>query len=253
MRFAILASCRSIALSSFSTLRRSAPVSPSTADAATPDPAPAAAAGASRAAARRRRYSSTPPGRCRSPPFSIAYCWSVTRSMRYRSCETTNRVPGHESSRSSSAASMSVSRSLEGSSRISTFGSPRSTSSNCSRRFCPPDRSRTGVDSSDERNPSRSSSWVGLSSLPPETYEVFCSARTSRTRTSAYWSSSVRRWLSTATCTVLPRLTRPDVGCTAPDTRPSSVDLPTPLGPRMPVRSPGAMRHSMSFSTGPSP
>ena len=56
-------------------------------------------------------------------PSRIAYCWSVTRSMRYRSCETTRSVPGQESSRSSIAASMSVSRSLVGSSRISTFGS----------------------------------------------------------------------------------------------------------------------------------
>src|SRR6218665_2897040 len=60
----------------------------------------------------------------------IAYCWSVTRSTRYRSCETTMRVPGQESSRSSIAASISVSTSLVGSSRINTFGSATSTSRN---------------------------------------------------------------------------------------------------------------------------
>ena len=45
----------------------------------------------------------------------------------------------------------------------------------------------------------------------------------------------------------LPRLTVPLVGLTVPVTRPSSVDLPAPLTPRTPVRSPGAMRHSMSL------
>ena len=34
-----------------------------------------------------------------------------------------------------------------------------------------------------------------------------------------------------------------------PETRPSSVDLPAPLTPRMPVRSPGAIRHSTGCST----
>ena len=56
-----------------------------------------------------------------------------------------------------------------------------------------------------------------------------------------------------ATFTVLPRFTRPDVGTTSPETSPSSVDLPAPLTPRMPVRSPGAMRHSTSCSTSVSP
>ncbi|MGH3291457.1 MAG: hypothetical protein ACRDP7_06600, partial [Trebonia sp.] len=34
---------------------------------------------------RRRRYSSMPPGKWRSRPLRIAYCWSVTRSRKYRS------------------------------------------------------------------------------------------------------------------------------------------------------------------------
>ena len=66
-------------------------------------------------AARSRRYSSTPPGTCRRRPSRIAYCWSVMRSSRYRSWEMTMSVPGHESSRSSIAASMSESTSLVGS------------------------------------------------------------------------------------------------------------------------------------------
>ena len=57
-------------------------------------------------------------------------------------------------------------------------------------------------------------------------------------------------WSSIASCTVLPRLTRPLSGVTVPAIRPSSVDLPAPFAPRMPVRSPGPMRHSTSRSTG---
>ena len=67
------------------------------------------------------------------------------------------------------AASMSVSRSLEGSSRINTLGSSSRMSSNCRRRFCPPERSLTGVLSCAEENPSRSRSWVGVISLPSVT------------------------------------------------------------------------------------
>ena len=48
---------------------------------------------------------------------------------------------------------------------------------------------------------------------------------------------------------VLPRLILPAVGWRLPATRMSSVDFPAPLMPRMPVRSPGAIRHVTSFST----
>ncbi len=53
--------------------------------------------------------------------------------------------------------------------------------------------------------------------------------------------------------TVEPVLTRPAVGWRSPATRDSSVDFPDPLAPRMPVRSPGAMRHSTSSRTCLSP
>ena len=48
------------------------------------------------------------------------------------------------------------------------------------------------------------------------------------------------------TCTVLPRLTRPSVGSRVPQISPSSVDLPAPFAPKMPVRSPGAIRQVTS-------
>ena len=67
-------------------------------------------------------------------------------------------VPGQPSSRSSTAASMSTSRSLPGSSRISTLGSSSRISISASRRRWPPDRSRIGSFMSAFVNPSRSSS-----------------------------------------------------------------------------------------------
>ena len=48
-------------------------------------------------------------------------------------------------------------------------------------------------------------------------------------------------------------MTRPLVGCSVPETNPSRVDLPAPFTPRMPVRSPGAMRQVTSRSTDRSP
>ncbi|SIM50464.1 Uncharacterised protein [Mycobacteroides abscessus subsp. abscessus] len=73
---------------------------------------------------------------------------------------------------------------------------------------------------------------------------------TSETRSSATSSSSSSCWVRVAMRTVVPRLTLPSVGCTAPVTRPRSVDLPAPLTPRIPVRSPGAIRQVTSRSTG---
>ena len=92
---------RDSCLSSRATALRASRSSP--ADAAGPAPAPAADPAAraastdvaDRAAARRSRYSSTPRGSieiCPSP--SSAHVESVTRSRKYRSCETTTRVPG---------------------------------------------------------------------------------------------------------------------------------------------------------------
>ena len=104
-----------------------------------------AAAAASRAALR-SRYSSIPPGRwVILPSPNSAITASATRSIRYRSWLTTSSVPGQESSRSSSADRVSVSRSLVGSSSTSTFGSAIRIRSNCNRRRSPPDRSATRV------------------------------------------------------------------------------------------------------------
>ena len=62
-----------------------------------------------------------------------------------------------------------------------------------------------------------------------------------------------RPGVSSATCTVLPRLTRPVVGCCRPDRSRSSEVLPAPLTPTRPTRSPGPSRQVMSCSSTRSP
>ena len=60
-----------------------------------------------------------------------------------------------------------MSRSLVGSSSSSTFGSPASSRSICSRRRSPPDRSPTGVQSRRSVKPNTSASWAAESSRSP--------------------------------------------------------------------------------------
>ena len=67
---------------------------------------------------RRRRRAGRAAGRRRAGRRSR----SQTRSRKYRSCETTSRVPAQPSSRSSSAVSVSMSRSLVGSSSTQDVG-----------------------------------------------------------------------------------------------------------------------------------
>ena len=80
---------------------------------------------------------------CASP--SSANTRSVVRSMKNRSWQITIIEPGQPSRRSSSWVSVSMSRSLVGSSRKRTLGSSISSRSICSRRRSPPERSPTGV------------------------------------------------------------------------------------------------------------
>ena len=158
----------------------------------------------------------------------------------------TRSVPGHESRRSSIAASMSESTSLVGSSRAMTLGSSRSRSRSCRRRFCPPERSSTRAERCSRAKPSRSSSWAGVWSLPSIVKVALVRASTSRTRSPPICASWENCWSRKPSRTVLPRLTRPALGSTSPEISPRSVDLPAPLAPRMPVRSPGAIRHVTS-------
>ena len=134
-----------------------------------------------------------------------------------------------------------------GSSRMSTFGSSSRISSSCSRRFWPPERSFTGVESCALVKPE------ALEQLPGRELDGLQPSPTVRGALLGDHGADalVARFVELGELLAeggdlhgLAALHRPVVGCTVPATRPSSVDLPAPLTPRMPVRSPGAMRHS---------
>ena len=203
-------------------------------------------------ARRRSRYSSTPRGSiatCPSP--SSAHTESVTRSRKYRSWETTTRVPGQPSRKSSSTVRVSMSRSLVGSSSSSTLGSPSSSRSSWKRRRSPPERSPMRAVSLSPVKPNRSSREVALSSPP--------AVRTTRAwdsivaSTRAWGSSGVTSWVRCARATVRPRRTRPAVGSSAPESSESTEVLPAPLTPTSPTRSPGPRRHVAPSSSRRSP
>src|SRR3954454_11423454 len=203
-----------------------------------PTPAPSVGRSCASPAARRARYSSTPPGSAASEPSPrSATTESQTRSTKYRSWLTTSTVPGNESSRSSSAVSVSMSRSLVGSSSSRTFGSPMSSRSSCSRRRSPPDRSPTGVHCRDAANPNRSArddaeiSWLPIRAMRATS----CTASSTRSRP----GSSVTCCDRYAGATVWPRTTRPASGSSSPTRSRRSVVLPAPFTPTTPIRSPG--------------
>ena len=104
---------------------------------------------------RRRRPAASAAGRRRAAPRSGRGALEEVPVV----AETTIIEPGQPSSRSSSWVSVSMSRSLVGSSRNSTFGSSISSRSSCSRRRSPPDRSPTGVHCFSLVKPNCSHSW----------------------------------------------------------------------------------------------
>ena len=151
-------------------------------------------------------------------------------------------------------ASMSVSRSLPGSSRTSTLGSSMSTHMRARRRRWPPERSQIRVESSRFSKPRLSSIFSGVMGLPSMTKWRRLWASSSETRQSSYGASASRRWSRMPKRTLSPILTLPADGRSLPVMRPRSVVLPAPFSPRIPRRSPGPMSQSMSWRTtlGPS-
>ncbi|CPU65449.1 Uncharacterised protein [Mycobacteroides abscessus] len=89
--------------------------------------------------------------------------------------------------------------------------------------------------------------------MPSTTTERFSSSITWITRAPAMSSSSPTSCDSSATWTVLPRLTRPESGSRRPARSARSVVLPAPLTPTTPYRSPGPRRHVTSSSSTRSP
>ena len=67
------------------------------------------------------------------------------------------------------------------------------------------------------------------------------------------FGTSCTSWVRVAETTVLPRFTRPESGAMRPSSRRSRVDLPAPLTPTTPSRSPGARRRVTSSRIGFSP
>ena len=145
-----------------------------------------------------------------------------------------------------------MSRSLVGSSSSSTFGSPISSRSSCSRRRSPPDRSPTRVVSRSPVNPKSSSRLVAVTSFPEATW-VTRRSRLTRSSTRSPAGSSLMacdRWPMSI---VRPRLTRPESGARSPVSSRSRVVLPAPLMPIRPIRSPGPIdqeRSSISVRSG---
>ena len=145
-----------------------------------------------------------------------------------------------------------MSRSFVGSSSSRTLGSAMSRRMSCSRRRCPPERSRTSVRARSPRKPKRSQSMLAVICRPS------LSVATALTSSS---DSSTRRWpgISALSCdrnasrTVVPRDTLPDAGASSPARSLSSVVLPEPLTPTSATRSPGPRRHVRSRSSGSSP
>ena len=163
-----------------------------------------------------------------------------TSSRNQRSWVTTTSPPAFDDHRflrcSASQAMPSTSRWLVGSSRKMTSQSPTSNLARATRRRWPPDRS-----------PSRAVQGRSVSS-PSITSRTFASpAHSCSSRWPTITSETVSSSLSTSDWSsipiVVPRrtVTRPPSGSMRPARRLRSVDLPSPLRPTTPMRSPSSM------------
>ena len=145
-----------------------------------------------------------------------------------------------------------MSRSFVGSSSRMTLGSPMSSRRICSRRRSPPDRSPTRVHCAPEEGPpvkpNRSASEDAPIVLPPPRSTTLATCSTASSTRSA-GSSSATSCDRYAGLTVCPTTTRPLSGDCSPTSSRSSVDLPAPLTPTMPTRSPGPMFQSTPSSS----
>ncbi len=152
----------------------------------------------------------------------------------------TTNVPGQLSRKSSTTLSVSMSRSLVGSSSSSTLGSPSSSRSSCSRRRSPPERSPIRAVSRSPVKPNRSSIDEAVTSRPP----TDATRRIDSTESSTRWdgSRSSSACVRCASCTVRPVRSRPASGSTSPASTESTDVLPAPLTPIRPTRSPGPSR-----------
>ena len=169
------------------------------------------------------------------------------RSRNHRSCEMTITLPAKPSNASSSARSVSTSRSLDGSSSSRTFAPDISVLARCSLPRSPPDNWPTIFCWSPPLKLKRPRyAREGIVNLP--TVIRSCPpAISSNTVLSA--DSSSRDWSTYASCTVLPSFTSPESGFSLPVIMRNSVDLPAPFGPITPTIAPGGtLNESLSSS-----
>ena len=163
--------------------------------------------------------------------------------------ETTTSVPGQPSSRSSSAVSVSMSRSLVGSSSSRTLGSSISRRSSCSRRRSPPDSSPTGVHCPSPANRDVRRSWPAVTLAgrrdrrpagPPRPPRA-PAGPTARARRPPARGSRPHRHAPLD----------PARGRRAARRRAAAAasSCPTPLRPTIPMRSPGPTRQVRSSSS----
>ena len=139
-----------------------------------------------------------------------------------------------------------MSRSLVGSSSISTLGSPTSSRSSCSRRRSPPERSRDRRLLPAAGEPEPLDELAALSSLPPEPACTGARPRSPRSRAGPRRLQLATSWVRSAIDTVLPRLTPARRrAATSPSSSRSSVVLPAPLTPTMPMPVARASRQVM--------
>ena len=200
---------------------------------------------APRAAARTRRSRPRTARRCRRAPPTCR-CTPRRGTSGRASRRRAHRHPspiGAVRCRASHAMP-STSRWLVGSSRKTTSQSPTSRAARPTRRRWPPERLATCVchGTSASRPPmtsrTRASPAHTCSSMPPTT----ASATVMPGSTTSAWSSMPMR---------MPRrrVTRPASGSSRPASSFSSVDLPSPLRPTTPMRSPSSMPRVTSSKT----
>ena len=170
-------------------------------------------------------HAAWPPGQRPAKPRPSSTTTSATvRSRKARSWLTTTSAPGQSSRKSSSARSVSRSRSLVGSSSSSTLGWRASVATSCSRRRSPPDSESTGAHMASASNQKRRQSASSVQSGRRDGPATTSMAREPAVERRDRAGRSSRRRRSE------PVTTAPAVGVSRPARISSSVDLPAPFG-----------------------
>ncbi len=184
-----------------------------------------------------RMYAAYPPSNGSMRRSWTSHVAFATSSRNHRSCVTTMSPPELGAQRRrrwpASQAMPSTSRWLVGSSRKRMSWSPMRSFASATRRRWPPERFATSAShGTSEARPSITSRTSGLpahscSSMPP-----------TMASPTVWPSGRVSLWSSTPIVIPRRRVTRPRSGSRRPARRERRVDLPSPLRPTMPMRSP---------------